>query len=96
VTGAEAAVAAAFGLSAALLGLLAFFEPCTIATHTLFAVHAHRAPRRQCCRGLLAVWATRALALAALLAGAVAALPRPEWGPWLPSVALCCRAWPCR
>ena len=88
MTGAEAALAAAFALAAAVLGLLAFFEPCTIATHTLFAVHAHRAPRGQCCRGLLAVWAARALALAALLAGAVAALPRPEWGPWLPSVAL--------
>jgi len=27
--------------TAATLGMLAFFEPCTIATHTLFAVRAH-------------------------------------------------------
>ena len=26
--------------ASALLGFLAFFEPCTIATHTLFAVRA--------------------------------------------------------
>lgn len=31
-------------ITAALLGLLSFFEPCTIATHTLFAVRAHHAP----------------------------------------------------
>lgn len=35
-------------LTAAGLGLLAFFEPCTIATHTLFAVRAsHDATRRR-------------------------------------------------
>ncbi len=28
-----------FLLNIAILGLIAFFEPCTIATHTLFAVH---------------------------------------------------------
>ena len=28
-------------LTAAVLGFLSFFEPCTIATHTLFAVRAH-------------------------------------------------------
>ena len=31
-------------VTAALLGLLSFFEPCTIATHTLFAVRAHHDP----------------------------------------------------
>lgn len=35
-------------VTAAGLGLLAFFEPCTIATHTLFAVRAnHDAARRR-------------------------------------------------
>ena len=29
-------------LSAAILGLLAFFEPCTIATHTLFSSRLHK------------------------------------------------------
>ena len=28
-------------IAAAVLGFLSFFEPCTIATHTLFAVRAH-------------------------------------------------------
>jgi hypothetical protein len=32
--------------SATVLGLLAYFEPCTIATHTLFAVRANRSPSR--------------------------------------------------
>ena len=44
-------------ITAALLGLLAFFEPCTIATHTLFAVRTHNAVRLQ-----------RGLALAQLIA----------------------------
>ncbi len=79
---------AVLAAGAGLLGLLAFFEPCTIATHTLFAVRAHRGPRRDCCRGLLAVWLTRSLALAGILAAAVALLPRPDRGPWFPSVAL--------
>ena len=43
-------------ITAALLGLLSFFEPCTIATHTLFAVRAHHAPLN-----------LRALALAQLM-----------------------------
>ena len=43
-------------VTAALLGLLSFFEPCTIATHTLFAVRAHHAPPN-----------LRALALAQLM-----------------------------
>lgn len=43
-------------IAAAILGFLAFFEPCTIATHTLFAVRTHHA-----------AWTQRALALAQLL-----------------------------
>jgi cytochrome c-type biogenesis protein len=42
--------------TAAILGFLAFFEPCTIATHTLFAARIHRAGGSQ-----------RALALMQLL-----------------------------
>lgn len=35
-------------ITAAGLGFLAFFEPCTIATHTLFAVRlSHETPRRR-------------------------------------------------
>ncbi len=32
--------------TATLLGFLAFFEPCTIATHTLFAVRVHHSEKR--------------------------------------------------
>lgn len=59
---------------AAALGLLSFFEPCTIATHTLFSVRAHGARRRA--PVLLLFWATRAALSAALLA-LVAAVTRP-------------------
>lgn len=31
-------------IAAFVLGVLSFFEPCTIATHTLFAVRAHHEP----------------------------------------------------
>ena len=47
---------AALLITAAVLGLLSFFEPCTIATHTLFAARAHHGSRKQ-----------RSLALAQLM-----------------------------
>ena len=72
----------------ALLGALAFFEPCTIATHTLYSVRAHRAGSAGCCRSLLIVWASRSLLLAGLAVLAVLVLPAPAWGPWLPSLIL--------
>ncbi len=75
-----------------LLGLLAFFEPCTIATNTLYAVRAHRAPARACCQGLLMVWLIRSLLLAGLLALATALTAPPAWGPWLPSLILAAMA----
>ncbi len=71
-----------------LLGLLSFFEPCAIATHTLFSVHASRSSRVACCRGLLAVWLTRTLLLMTLLVTAVLVMPKPIWGPYLPSIIL--------
>ncbi len=74
--------------AASLLGLLAFFEPCTIATHTLYAVRAHQQGRMSCCRGLLSVWLSRSLLLVALLVGAVLLTSPPAWGPWLPSIVL--------
>ncbi len=77
-----------FLASAALLGLLAFFEPCTIATHTLFSARAHKAPRAGCCQSLLAVWLTRSVLSGALLMAAVLATPPLSWGPYLPSVIL--------
>ena len=71
-----------------LLGLLAFFEPCTIASHGLFAARAHGRPRRDCCSGLLTVWLTRSLLLGGLMLLATWLLPAPQWGPWLPTTVL--------
>lgn len=78
--------------SAALLGLLAFFEPCTIATHTLFSARTHQAPRTGCCRSLLAVWVTRSILSGVLLVIAVLVIPPPVWGPYLPSIILAAMA----
>ena len=58
--------------TAAILGLLAFFEPCTIATHALFAVRTSRQPAVQRWRILAELMLTRILLLAILLGGAAA------------------------
>ena len=78
--------------SAALLGLLAFFEPCTIATHTLFSARAHKAQRAGCCQSLLAVWLTRSFLSGVLLVAAVLVIPPLVWGPYLPSIILAAMA----
>ncbi|MFQ5643697.1 MAG: cytochrome c biogenesis CcdA family protein [Thiogranum sp.] len=75
-------------LTAALLGGLAFFEPCTIATHTLFAARSHGLPRARCYRGLAAVWLARSSLSVILLVVGTLLAPRPDWGPWLPSIIL--------
>lgn len=53
--------------TAAALGLLAFFEPCTIATHTLFAVRAHHDAARRRWIALAQLVLSRTVLLAALL-----------------------------
>ncbi len=78
--------------TAALLGALAFFEPCTIATHTLFSARSHRASRVQCCRGLLGVWLSRSVLLTGLLTAAVVLTDAPAWGPLTPSIILAAMA----
>jgi len=75
-------------LAATLLGGLAFFEPCTIATHTLFSARAHQQPQAGCCRSLLALWVARSVLCVGLLVAAVALIPPPAWGLWLPSIIL--------
>ena len=75
-------------LAAAVLGGLAFFEPCTIATHTLFSVCVHNQPRGRCYQSLLTVWLLRSLLSVVLLVTVVAAVPVPDWGPYLPSMIL--------
>jgi len=74
--------------TAALLGLLAFFEPCTVATHTLFASRAHRADTTACCQSLLTVWLIRSILLVTLLVVAVLLTPPAQWGPFVPSIIL--------
>ncbi|MEK7815876.1 MAG: hypothetical protein AAB294_03545 [Pseudomonadota bacterium] len=74
--------------TASVLGLLSFFEPCTIATHTLFSARAHAWARPACCHELLVLWATRSLLASGLLALAVLLTPPPSWGAVLPSVIL--------
>ena len=76
-------------LTATLLGLLAFFEPCTIATHTLFSVRANKeADKKTCCQSLLAAWLSRSALLMSLFILAVFIVDVPEWGPYLPSIIL--------
>jgi len=76
-------------LTAALLGLLAFFEPCTIATHTLFSVRANKTmDKSACCQSLLVVWLSRTVLLISLFTLSVLFIDAPEWGPYLPSIIL--------
>ena len=53
-------------IAAAGLGLLAFFEPCTIATHTLFALRANRDTARSRWRALAQLVVSRSVLLAAI------------------------------
>ncbi|WP_343074930.1 cytochrome c biogenesis CcdA family protein [sulfur-oxidizing endosymbiont of Gigantopelta aegis] len=75
-------------LSATLLGLLAFFEPCTIATHTLFSVRVNQANDRQAYYDLFLVWLSRTLLLIGLLTLAVILIEPPQWGIYTPSIIL--------
>ena len=52
--------------TAAVLGLLAFFEPCTIATHTLFAVRTHKTNPPQRWLALLQLVLPRTVLLATI------------------------------
>lgn len=74
--------------TAFVLGVLAFFEPCAIATHTLFTVRAHQAPAKTCCSQLFLVWLARSLLTSGLLLLAVVLTSPPAWGAWLPSILL--------
>jgi len=75
-----------------LLGALSFFEPCTIATHTLFTVRAHGQEKNRCCQSLLTVWVTRTLLIAGLLAALAWATEPPAWGAYAPSSILAAMA----
>ena len=76
-------------LAATLLGLLAFFEPCTIATHTLFSVRASQSSTgKSGWQGLVAVWLSRTALLTGLFVLAVLLTEPPAWGPYAPGVIL--------
>lgn len=76
-------------LSATLLGLLAFFEPCTIATHSLYSVKVNQSDnKRVCCQSLITVWLSRCLLLIMLFGSAVLLTNPPVWGETLPSIIL--------
>lgn len=74
--------------TAGALGTLAFFEPCTIATHTLFAARTHGDWRATRWQSLLALWATRSALIVGLLTLAVAVFDTPQWHRGLASLAL--------
>lgn len=74
--------------AALLLGTLAFFEPCTIATHTLFTMHAHRKSVSGCCQQLLTVWVSRIILSCGLLTLAVYLVPAPTWQATTPGLIL--------
>ena len=75
--------------TAILLGLLAFFEPCTIATHTLFSVRANQSSdKKACCQSLISVWLSRSVLLISLFTLSVLLIDKPEWGTYTPSIIL--------
>jgi len=81
-------VTTALLVTASVLGFLSFFEPCTIATNTLFSVRAFRATRTGCCQSLLTLWLSRSVLLIGLLTLAVSTMDAPNWSPYLYSVIL--------
>ncbi len=76
-------------ISATLLGFLAFFEPCTIATHTLFSRRVHQnKDEHSCCHNLFSVWLSRSILLTVLFLLAVLVIEPPVWGAYSPSIIL--------
>jgi cytochrome c-type biogenesis protein len=75
--------------TAGVLGLLAFFEPCTIASHTLYSVKTYREAQAQtCCQTIIFVWLSRTLLLITLFMSAVLVSSPPDWGETVPSIVL--------
>ena len=74
-------------ITAALLGLLAFYEPCTIATHTLFSVRVHQQPGSSISPVLL-LWLVRSSFLGSVLVLAVVLSSPIEWNSYFPGLIL--------
>jgi len=76
-------------VTASVLGLLAFFEPCTIATHTLFSSRLHKNDNTStCCKSMVVLWLSRSLLLISILVLAVTLTNPPQWGAYEPSIIL--------
>jgi len=75
-------------LTSSVLGLLAFFEPCTIATHTLYSVKVNQSDKKTCCQSILSIWLSRSILLVALFTVSVFFTEPPEWTEFFPSIML--------
>ncbi len=76
-------------LTATLFGFLAFFEPCAIATHTLFSVRLNQqAGNKTCWPALFTVWLSRTVLLAGIFTVVVWLFDSPQWGLYTPSILL--------
>jgi len=75
-------------ITAALLGLLAFYEPCTIATHTLFSVRVHRQSGASLFASVFLLWLIRSSFLVTLLVLAVFLTTPFVWNAYFPSLIL--------
>lgn len=75
-------------LTATLLGLLAFFEPCTIATHTLFSVRINQSSDSKAWHDLFLVWFSRTLLLIGIFTLSVVIFTTPQWDSYTPSIIL--------
>lgn len=65
-------------LTAVILGALAFFEPCTIATHTLFAARAHQKSLSNRIVDITLIWGSRSFLLITLFLAATLLTGSPE------------------
>ncbi len=76
---------AIFLTATAVLGMLAFFEPCTISTHTLFAVTSFRNKKMS---DIFILWLSRTFFIVSLLLLAHILLPQIIWPEYLPPLIL--------
>ena len=71
-----------------ILGILSYFEPCTIATHTLLAAYSHQARGWNRWRPILSMWGTRTILILALAMLFQWRLAPVEWNPFATTAAL--------
>ncbi len=74
--------------AAATLGALAFFEPCTIATHTLFAVRAHQKNTVLRLTDMTLIWLVRSLLFMVLFVAAVLFIDEPNISETMAAIVL--------